>query len=130
MIQLKNKRGFTLIELLIVIIILVSLLVLSIVKFNDVSKKNKSKAWDKVKKQIVVAAMDYYETNEYKLANVGDESVNAKVSIRTLVDYDYLNVITNPETEEKIDPCSYVEVTKKDNKFNFNKLYFYSTYCN
>lgn len=115
---LKNnkKTGFTLIELIVVIVIMTSILILAIVSINEVSKKNRNKAWEKVKKEVELAATDYYETNSYKLGTINNASGYARVSVQKLVEDDYLNIVIDPRTGKKVNYCNYVEVKVVNNE--------------
>ena len=115
----KNKYGFTLIELLVVIVIMTSILILGIINFNNLSKKNKEKAWEKVKEQVELASKDYYDTYSYKLGNLDNQSLYARVSVKTLVENDFINIVTDPRSGKKVNYCDYVEVKKNDKKYEY-----------
>lgn len=113
---MKNKKGFTLIELLVVIALTISILGIAIVSLTGVGNRKKEEAWDKVKKQIEVAAETYFFDNEYKFEGLDDKSTG-KISVGTLVRNDYLNKITNPVTNKAVDYCSMVDVVKEGGKY-------------
>lgn len=120
---MNKKKGFTLIELLVVIAIMASILVLAIASLNGVSKAKKKEAEKKVEDQIELAAKQYVEANEYLFEDLeaGNNGSFKTVSIKKLIENDYLNVLTNPLTGKKYYECNYVKVTKKSkNKYTFN----------
>ena len=120
---MNKKKGFTLIELLVVIAIMASILVLAIASLNGVSKAKKKEAKKKVEDQIELAAKQYVEANEYLFEDLeaGATGSFKTVSIKKLIENDYLNVLTNPLTGKKYNECNYVKVTKKSkNKYTFN----------
>ena len=119
---MNKKKGFTLIELLVVIAIMASILVLAITSLNGVSKAKKKEAEKKVEDQIELAAKQYVEANEYLFEdlNAGNNGSFKTVSIKKLIENDYLNVLTNPLTGKKYNECNNVKVTKKSkNKYTF-----------
>ena len=119
---MNKKKGFTLIELLVVIAIMASILVLAITSLNGVSKAKKKEAKKKVEDQIELAAKQYVEANEYLFEDLeaGDNGSFKTVSIKRLIENDYLNVLTNPLTGKKYNECNNVKVTKKSkNKYTF-----------
>lgn len=115
---MKNKKGFTLIELLVVVVIMISILGLSIIAFNKISESNKEKAYNSVKEQVIVAAKEYFQANEYFIKLLKQTDRIGFVSLGTLVNEDYLNIVTNPKTGEKINKCAIVTVDS-ENKYEF-----------
>ena len=116
---MKDKKGFTLIELLVTITLMLSILGIAIVSFIKVSDNKKNQAWESVKDQIITAAKNYFNTNQYykeKLSN--DYAI--KVSLGKLISEDYLNIVTNPKTGETLDKCTYVELKKNNSKEEYS----------
>ena len=133
---MKKQKGFTLIELLVVIVIMTSILILAIVSVNKISDNNKKKAWSKVKDEVKSAAKEYYEINAYELAGIdgvepeGGTKKVAKISVGKLVEEDYINLVTNPETGNKVNKCDYVEVTVEGDKYSYKYIENdETTYC-
>lgn len=115
---MKNKKGFTLVELLIVIVIMTGILGLAIVSVNEISTKQKIKAKERVEEQIIVAAKAYFKDNEYFLRSIASSfEEEGYITLGTLVKLDYLNAVTDPTTNKKMDLCSYVKVTPDGYKF-------------
>lgn len=106
-----NKKGFTLIELLVTIVIMISILGLAIVSVNKISESRKKAAYESVKEQVITAAKEYFTNNEYFIKGLATtESELGYVSLGTLVNLDYINAVTNPVNNQKLDECSYVTV--------------------
>lgn len=111
----KNNKGFTLVELLVVIVLMLTILGIAILSFIKVNDNKKEDAWEKVKEQIEVAALEYVDTNEYLFEGLSDK-FSASISVGKLVEEDYLNKIVNPMTGKTIDNCSLIEIKKKNSK--------------
>ena len=116
---MNNKKGFTLIELLVTIVIIISILIIAIINVNNISKKNKEKAWDNVKNEVELAAKHYYDTNSYKLSGLDNSSIYARVSVDTLVENDFLNVVTDPRNGNRVNSCDYVEVKLENDNYSY-----------
>ncbi len=110
-----NKKGFTLIELLVTIALMLSILGIAIVSFITISNNRKKQAWDLVKGQIETAAKEYFTSNEYLFEGLSGNTVGY-ISVGNLVNDDYLNVVTDPRTGQKVSECSLVEISKNANK--------------
>lgn len=108
---MKNKKGFTLIELIVTFSLMLSILGMAIISFISISNKKKQESYESIKKQIIVAAQEYFDNNSYYKESLTDSNF-IKVSLGTLVDEDYLNVVNNPVTGKKLDYCNYVKVNK------------------
>lgn len=113
---MKKKNGFTLIELLVVIALMISLLGIAIVSFISVDKRKKQESWELVKEQIETAGKEYLTSNEYLFEGITGDLFGT-ISVKTLVENDYLTTVTNPITGKKVSDCSYVKITKENNKF-------------
>ena len=111
---MKDKKGFTLIELLVVIALMLSILIIAIVSFTNVSSRKKKDAWNEIKNEIETAAVEYFNTNEYLFENLTNST--AYISVGKLVNEDYINSVSNPITNKKLDYCSLVSVVKNKNK--------------
>lgn len=120
---MKNKKGFTLIELIVTFSLMLSILVMAIISFISISNKKKQESYESIKKQIIVAAQEYLDNNSYYKENLTDSNF-IKVSLGTLVDEDYLNVVTNPVTGKRLDYCNYVRVNKDKRKGELNYEFF------
>ena len=118
----KKKNGFTLIELLVTIAIMISILAIAIVSITRISDGIKQQSYESVKDQVITAAEEYLSTNSYYIDTINGGS-SIEISVGELVSNDYLNVVTNPVTGEKIDECSYVlvELASKDNETSNSK---------
>ncbi len=101
----KKKNGFTLIELLVTIAIMISILAIAIVSITRISDGIKEQSYESVKDQVITAAEEYLSTNSYYTEIINGGST-VQISVGELVSNDYLNVVTNPVTGEKIDECS------------------------
>ena len=109
---MKKKNGFTLIELLVTIALIISITGIAVVSFIKISDKRKEAAYEKVKEQIVTAAEEYFSVNAYYKEVLSSNVNNSiKVSLGTLVEDDYLNVVTDPKTGKKLNYCNYVKVS-------------------
>lgn len=115
-----KEKGFTLVELLIVIAIMLSLLTISVVSFIEVSNNKKEKTWENVKEEMVLAGEQFFNNKKYYLEGLSDNNSYARVSIGSLVEEDYLNVVTNPKTNKLISSCDYIEVKLNTNKYTYN----------
>ncbi len=113
---MRNNKGFTLIELLVTIALMLSILAIAVVSVIKVRDMRKEDAYTSVKEQIITAAEHYFEDNAYYKENLSKNGDFIVISLGKLVDEDYLNVVTNPITRKKINKCSYVELTLKDNQ--------------
>lgn len=119
----KNSRGFTLVELLVVIAIMGSILVLAIGNLNKISSNKKKESLKKIEDQVIVAAKQYFEANEY-LFEALKEDINgnsvSRICLNKLVQDDYINVLTDPTTNKKLDKDDYIEVARLGkNKFKY-----------
>lgn len=119
---MKKKNGFTLIELLVTIAIMISILAIAIVSITRISDGIKEQSYESVKDQVITAAEEYLSTNSYYIDTINGGS-SIEISVGELVSNDYLNVVTNPVTGEKIDECSYVlvELASNDNETSNSK---------
>ena len=119
---MKKKNGFTLIELLVTIALMLSLLAIAIVSVVNVSKKKKEEAYQTVKEQVLTAAQDYFDANEYLFEGLSD-SVSGYITLNQLVSDDYLNVLTNPQTGKKLNGCDKVKITRTNgrNRYEFEE---------
>ena len=115
---MKKKNGFTLVELLVVIALMLSILGIAIVSFVNISNKKKEESWKEVVNQIETAAKDYFSSNEYLFEGLPNNNGKAQISLGKLVNEDYLNVVSDPRSEKRVDKCAIVTVEKKDDKYN------------
>ena len=113
----KKETGFTLIELLVTIALMLTLLGIAIVSYINVSNNKKKEAWEEVKKQIEVAALEYFNSNEYFFEGLAP-GASGQITLGKLVDEDYINRVVDPRDGEALDRCNYVKVTKKDNGYD------------
>lgn len=113
----KKKTGFTLIELLVVIVLVISLLGIGIVSVTKITKKQKENAYEKVKDEVMLAGEQYFVTNEY-LFDTLEEGSSGIITVKSLVEQDYLNKVTNPITGKALNMCDRVVVTRNDGKFD------------
>ena len=116
---MKKKNGFTLIELLVVIALMLSILGIAIVSLTGISDKKKKEAWKEVINQIETAATEYFTANEYLFEGLKDKGT-ATISVKKLVNEDYLNLVTDPRSGKTISECSLVKVSRENDKFNSN----------
>lgn len=113
---MRNKKGFTLVELLVTIALMLSILAIAIVSFIGISNKKKQESYDLVKEQIITAAEQYFNSNEYLFEGLVDGSYGI-ISVGKLVNEDYLNKVTNPVTGKLVNYCSQVEVKKENGRY-------------
>ena len=121
----NNNKGFTLVELIVVIALMISLLVIAIVSYVNISNQKKEEAWDNTKQEAEVAGQQYFETNGYMLETLIDgenaeDGSKVLISIGALVKEGYLNRVVNPVTGNLVNDCDYIEVTKKNGAYNYN----------
>ena len=114
---MKKKNGFTLIELLVVIALMLSILGIAVVNLINTSDKKRKESWEQVKGQIETAAVEYFTANEYLFEGLQDGSTG-RISVGKLVNEDYLNKVTNPETGKAVSTCAIVNITKEGEKYN------------
>lgn len=114
---MKNKKGFTLIELLVVIALMLSILGIAVVSLINISNKKKKESWQQVKGQIETAAVEYFTANEYLFEGLQNGSIGT-ISVGKLVNEDYLNKVTNPDTGKAVSMCALVNITKDGEKYN------------
>ena len=112
----RNNKGFTIVELLVVIAIMLSILGVVIFSVNKISEAKKEEAYVEIKKQIMTAGKQYFETNEYLFEGLGDNSMGV-VPLKVLVSEDYINTVVDPRTGNKLNKCSEVVVTKNNGKY-------------
>ena len=110
---MKNKKGFTLIEILVAIVLMLSLTALAIVAYSKINKSNKVDQYNMVVEEIKTAAENYINRNEYLINDI-NENVAGYIPVKYLVDADYLGVLIDPRSKEKINECNYVEVKKNN----------------
>ena len=114
----KNNKGFTLIELLVAIVIMISILTLAIISFNNISKEKKKEARKKVEEQAELAAKEFFEANEYQFEDMTVGSTKT-ILLEELVENGYITSLTDPVSGKKFNKCNYVSVTKKSNKYEY-----------
>ena len=114
---MKKKNGFTLIELLVVIALMLSILGIAVVSLINTSNKKKKESWEQVKGQIETAAVEYFTANEYLFEGLQNGS-SGTISVGKLVNEDYLNKVTNPDTGKSVSMCALVNITKDGEKYN------------
>ncbi len=121
---MKNNKGFTLVELIVVIALMISLLVIAIVSYVNISNQKKEEAWDNTKQEAEVAGQQYFETNGYMLETLIDgenaeDGSKVLISIGALVEEGYLTRVVNPVTGNLVNECDYIEVTKENGAYNY-----------
>lgn len=108
---MKNKKGFTIVELLITIAVVVSILAVAILAFSKLSNKHIASSWDEIKSEMKLAATQYLDVNEYLINDLSD-SESVYITLETLVNENYLSLLSNPVTGEQLDKCDVVKVSK------------------
>jgi len=109
---MKNKKGFTIVELLITIAVVASILAIAILAFSKLNDKQKLASWDEVKNEMKLAATQYLDVNEYLINDIKKDE-NVYITLETLINSDYLTILTNPVTGEQLDKCDVVKVNKQ-----------------
>lgn len=122
----SNNLGFTLVELIVVIALMISLLVIAIVSFVNISDSKKEESWELVKEQIETAAIDFFGANEYLFEGQEGQDVDGFVAVRRLVDDDYLGRVVDPRTGKTVDGCTYVEITRPAGSSSIDATYIES----
>lgn len=127
---MENKKGFTLIELLATITmmgILVSMAVVSMVKYIDKAKETVYKDYEETLKD---AAASYYLNNTGLLPRAGS-SEKATVTATALIDQGYLDDMRDPKNDSlDCNNASYVTVTRNaDVDFNMDLEYRVCLVC-
>ncbi len=117
----RNNKGFTLVELLITIAIMITILLISIRSITGASSRKKSEAYEAVEKQIISAAEQYIDSNEYLFTDENKSKV-MKIPIGLLVSSGYLNKLVDPRDGKTIDECYYVEVTNENGNIKIGKF--------
>ena len=127
---MKKKKGFTMVELLATLAIIAALTTLAIVGVNTVRTALKNSYYNRVKKLVIAAGIDYYndhkserpvrinQTNKVALIDLQNEDYIEKVK-------DYAKEVCDPDNSELITDKSYVVITKKS-----TKKYSYQVYLN
>lgn len=118
-VKLKRKNGFTLVELIVTITLMISILMIVIVSYINVSNRKKQEAYKLIKEQVETAAEQYFASNVYYLEKVGTGNAKVIVSVGELVKDGYLNVVTDPRTGKQLMKCNYVEVNKNNGAFDY-----------
>ena len=108
---MKNNKGFTITELLVIVAIMLTILGIAVYGYAKISEKQKLEARKQVFQQVEHAAEQYFSTNEYLKNDITDDKY-AYVSVGTLVENDFLAVVTDPVTEKQLDNCMIVRVSK------------------
>lgn len=117
----RHKNGFTLIELLVTIVLILSVLGIAIVSIVNISNRQKQNAYNKIEDQVIVAAKEFFSVNEYYKDNLINDGDYITVSLGELVKQDYINVVTDPTTNKKLNECSYIKLYKdtENNKLKY-----------
>ena len=118
-----NKKGFSLVEIIAAVAILGILSVIGIVSVNNIIQKGKEEHYKSAEKTLRLSAESYAQANRsYLPKNVGD---TVKVTLRTLVDNNYTEAITDYYDNACDLDESYVQI------FKYSKTdYSYLTYLN
>jgi len=118
---MKNNKGFTITELLVIVAIMLSVLGIAIYGYSKISEKQKLEARKRVYEQVESAAEQYFATNEYIKNDLTDNKF-AYVSVGTLVESDYMNVVIDPVTGKQLDNCTIVKVSSTEAGIVYNVL--------
>ncbi len=113
----SNNLGFTLVELIVVIALMISLLVIAIVSYVNISEGKKEESWELVKEQIETAAIDFFGANEYFFEGKDGKDVTGYVTIKKLVNDGYINRVVDPRDNKVVDGCKYVQI-ERDSESN------------
>lgn len=112
---MKNIKGFTLIELTAVIVLISIISILVSIPINKMLKDSRKKLNEKQKDQIVLAASNWAIDNPYLLPPYIDDS-SVKLTIEQLFNGGYLDAeVVDLRDKEKVEICSYVEITLNTN---------------
>ena len=115
----NNKKGFTLVEIIGVVAILGIVAVIGLVSVNSIIKKGKNEHYKTAEKNLKVTAESYAQSNrDYLPKNVGEMK---KVTLRTLVDDNYMEPIKDYHDKNCDLDKSYVQIYKYS-KTNYSYL--------
>lgn len=118
---MKKKTGFTLLELLVTIILIISVLGIAIVSVMELSEKQKENEYERVKQTIKDAAEQYFTSNEYIFETLDEDSIGI-ISVKQLVEEDYINKVVDPRNNKSINECDQVKVKRKNGKFHLEYI--------
>ena len=105
-----NKKGFTLVEIIGVVAILGIVSVVGLVSVNNIIKKGKEEHYVAAEKNLKITAESYAQANrDYLPKNVGEM---VKVTLRTLVDNNYMEPIKDYHDKNCDLDKSYVQIFK------------------
>ncbi len=105
----KDNKGFTLIELLITIAMMITILLISIRSISSLNRRKKSEAKKVVEEEIISAAEQYVDANEYLFTD--KELNNGAIYLKELIEKGYLNKVIDPSTGEAYNECSKVNIS-------------------
>ena len=115
----NNKKGFTLVEIIGVVAILGIVAVIGLVSVNSIIQKGKNEHYKTAEKNLKVTAESYAQSNrDYLPKNVGEMK---KVTLRTLVDDNYMEPIKDYHDKNCDLDKSYVQIYKYS-KTNYSYL--------
>mgnify|MGYP003299463335 CR=1 FL=1 len=105
-----NKKGFTLVEIIGVVAILGIVSVVGLVSVNSIIQKGKTEHYVAAEKNLKITAESYAQANrDYLPKNVGEMK---KVTLRTLVDDNYMEPIKDYHDKNCDLDNSYVQIFK------------------
>ena len=108
----NNKKGLTLVELLITMVLMFSVTAIAIISYNKISKTMKEDQYIAIEEQIKTAAEQYLTKNSYILNEMNKGTIY--IPLKTLVFGEFIRVLVDPTTKEKLGGCSYVKVQKNN----------------